>query len=124
MVAARGLGQPAEKVWVAKGHAPKFHEGRAIDQLMAMVTALTAEVAVLRERVDTHERLAEGHRLYGRDEVEAYQPDPAAQKDRSAQRQRLLRKVYRVLKEDLARYQTQSGDAGELQKTLSVINDG
>lgn len=123
MVAARGMGQPAEKVWVAKGQAPKFHEDRAIDQLMAMVTALTAEVAILRERLDTHERVAERHRLYQRDEIENYQPDPVAAKDRAAARQRLLRKVYRVLKEDLARYQV-TPDNTELMKTLSEINDG
>ncbi|MBM3514510.1 MAG: hypothetical protein FJX59_12485 [Alphaproteobacteria bacterium] len=123
MVAARGMGQPAEKVWVAKGHAPKFHEDRAIDQLMAMVTALTAEVAILRERIDTHERVAERHRLYRREDIESYQPDPAAAKERSAARQRLLKKVYRVLKEDLARYQV-TPDNTELMKTLSEINDG
>lgn len=124
MVAARGMGEPAEKVWFAKGHAPKFHDDRAIDQLMAMVTALTAEVAILRERLDTHERLAERHKLYGRDEVENYQPDAAAAKDRTAARQRLLRKVYRVLKEDLARYQAATPNDAELTATLREINDG
>jgi hypothetical protein len=123
MVAARGMGQPAERVWVAKGHAPKFHDDRAIDQLMAMVTALTAEVAILRERLDTHERVAERHKLFERDEIETYQPDAAAAKDRAAARQRLLRKVYRVLKEDLARYAV-APNAAELNKALSEINDG
>ncbi|MCB2106502.1 MAG: hypothetical protein KDE14_02320 [Rhodobacteraceae bacterium] len=123
MVAVTGLGGPTQKVWVAKGHMPKFHEDRAIDQLMAMVTALTAEVSILRERLDTNERLAERHKLYDRDEIETYQPDAGAAKDRSALRQRLLHKVYRVLKEDLARYdRTVEGD--ELDRTLKEINDG
>lgn len=122
MVAARGLG-PAEKVWVAKGKAPRFHDDRAIDQLMAMITALTAEVSILRERLDTHERLAERHRLYNRDEIENYQPDATAAKERNAQRQRLLRKVYRVLKEDMARVKLNADESG-LDRALSEINDG
>ena len=123
MVAAGGMGGPTQKVWVAKGRTPQFHDDRAIDQLMAMVTALTAEVSILRERVDTHERLAERHRLYNRDEVERYVADPAAAAERGAQRQRLLHKVYRVLKEDLARYdRAVEGDA--LDRTLKEINDG
>ncbi|MDX2221579.1 MAG: hypothetical protein SFV21_02455 [Rhodospirillaceae bacterium] len=122
MVAVAGMGQSDIKVWVAKGRAPKFHDDRAIDQLMAMVTALTAEVSILRERLDTHERLAEQHGLYPRAEVEAYQPDAATAKERGAMRQRLLNKVYRVLKEDLARYER--GEDETLDRTLKDINDG
>ncbi|MDX2143676.1 MAG: hypothetical protein SFV19_10000 [Rhodospirillaceae bacterium] len=121
MVAAPGLGSPKEKVWVAKGKQPQFHDDRAIDQLMAMVTALTAEVSILRDRLDTHERIAEARKLFRKEDVETFQPAPAVVAERSAQRQRLLRKVFRVLKEDLARYETPV-DEIELERLVKEIN--
>ncbi|MSO98177.1 MAG: hypothetical protein EXR11_08170 [Rhodospirillaceae bacterium] len=122
MVAAPGLGAPKERVWVAKGKQPQFHNDRAIDQLMAMVTALTAEVSILRDRVDTHERIAEKRKLFGRDEVDGYIPDTPVMAERSAQRQRLLRKVFRVLKEDLARYESPADEAA-LDRLAQEINE-
>ncbi|MBL8629747.1 MAG: hypothetical protein JNM81_08980 [Rhodospirillaceae bacterium] len=121
MVAAPGLGGPKEKVWVAKGKQPQFHEDRAIDQLMAMVTALTAEVSILRDRLDTHERLAEAGKPSRREDVEAFIPDTGIMAERSEQRQRLLRKVFRVLKEDLARHETPADEA-ELDRLAKEIN--
>ncbi len=121
MVAAPGLGAPKERVWVAKGKQPRFHDDRAVDQLMAMVTALTAEVAILRDRLDTHERIAEGRKLFSRDDVDGFIPDEGIMAERSAQHQRILRKVFRVLKEDLARHEKPADDA-ELERLAAEIN--
>jgi len=121
MVAAPGLGAPKERVWVAKGKQPRFHDDRAVDQLMAMVTALTAEVAILRDRLDTHERIAEGRKLFSRDDVDGFIPDEGIIAERSAQHQRILRKVFRVLKEDLARHEKPADDA-ELERLAAEIN--
>ena len=121
MVAAPGLGAPKERVWVAKGKQPRFHDDRAVDQLMAMVTALTAEVAILRDRLDTHERIAEGRKLFSRDDVDGFIPDEGIMAERSAQHQRILRKVSRVLKEDLARHEKPADDA-ELERLAAEIN--
>lgn len=121
MVAAPGMGAPKERVWVAKGKQPKFHEDRAIDQLMAMVAALTSEVSILRDRLDTHERLAESKNVFSRTDVESFLPDTKIMAERSAQRQRTLRKVFRVLKEDLARYDAPADEA-ELDRLSAEIN--
>jgi hypothetical protein len=123
MVAAPGAAGPTEKVWVAKGKAPQFHEDRTVDQLMAMVVALTSELAILRERVDTHERLAQAKGVFSPAEVEEFLPGPEAMQARSAQRTRLMRKVFRVIKEDLARYDARV-DAATFEKVIGEINDG
>jgi hypothetical protein len=123
MVAAPGSAGPQEKVWVAKGKAPKFHDDRTVDQLMAMVVALTSEVSILRDRLDTHERLAAARDVFSPATVEDFVPGPDVIAERSAQRTRLMRKVFRVLKEDLARYDNQPDSAG-LEKLLGEINDG
>jgi hypothetical protein len=123
MVAVPGLEGPKEKVWVAKGKAPRFHDDRTIDQLMAMVVALTAEISVLRDRLDTHERLAQAKGVFSPAEVDEFLPNPAAMSERAGQRTRLMRKVFRVLKEDLARYENEV-DADTLEKVLGEINEG
>lgn len=70
----------------------------AEDRLLAMIAALTSEMAVLRERLDTVERLVGVH-----DAVEDYIADEAATKDRDANRQRLIAKIFRPLKDDAER---------------------
>ncbi len=43
--------------------------------LFAMLTALLGKVSVIRERLDTHERLLEKAGLFGKDAVDAWLPD-------------------------------------------------
>jgi hypothetical protein len=123
MVAAPGMNGSQEKVWVAKGKAPQFHEDRTVDQLMAMVVALTAEVSILRERLDTHERLAQTKGVFSPGEVDEFLPGPDVMKERGSQRQRLMRKVFRVIREDLARYDA-TVDPATFDKVIGEINDG
>ena len=123
MVAAQGVAGPKEKVWVAKGKQPQFHDDRAVDQLMAMVLALTAEISILRERLDTPERLAAAKGVFSPPEVDKFLPSPEAMTERSAQRTRLMRKVFRVLKEDLARYDVKVDD-DKFEKVIGEINEG
>ena len=43
----------------AKGERPRYFEDPAIDKVLSITLALAGEVAVLRDRVDTIERLSE-----------------------------------------------------------------
>jgi hypothetical protein len=80
---------------------PTYLESGDNDRLFMMITALTAEVSVLRDRVDTHERLAQKRAAATRKAVEAYRPAPDVSAAREKARQELLSRVYRVLLEDL-----------------------
>ena len=123
MVAAPGTAGPKEKVWVAKGRAPRFHDDRTVDQLLAMVVALTGEISILRDRLDTHERLAANKGVFSAPEVDEFLPSPEVMTARGVQRTRLMRKVFRVLKEDMARYDAPVDEA-MLDKVITEINDG
>lgn len=79
---------------VSRGQKPQFHADPAVDDLMNMVVALTAEVSVLRERVDTHERVSEAAGGFGADDVEHYEADPDSQATRAALRADLVDKVF------------------------------
>jgi len=82
---------------IAKGHRPEFYEEPAIDQLFAIVTALTGEVSVLFDRLDTVERLLTEAGVLRADTLEAYVPDAAAAAIRRERRDELLRRVFAVL---------------------------
>ncbi|MEO7385882.1 MAG: hypothetical protein ABIX37_02970 [Gammaproteobacteria bacterium] len=82
---------------------PKFFDDPVTDQLLAMITALLGEVCVLRERLDTVERLAEQRGQWQREDVDRYEPDPAAEQARDALRKGAVARVFSVLNEEIAR---------------------
>jgi len=71
-----------------------------IDRVMAIVLALVSEVASIRERLDTHERIA-GATLDPA-KVEAYKPDAAVEDEREAWRDAYIRRLFRVITEDVS----------------------
>jgi hypothetical protein len=103
MVAAPGMEDPKAKVWIPKGRPIPFHDGPTNDQLMAMVMALTVEVSILRERLDTHERVSEAKGGFGTADVEAYNADDEALAYRTGFRNRIMHKVFRTLRAEMAR---------------------
>ncbi len=58
---------------------------------------LTVEVAVLRDRIDTHESLAEEHGDYSLADVESYRPTPEEEQRRAERRRTLVARVVRDL---------------------------
>lgn len=98
-----------DRVGYVQSGRPKFFADPVNDQLLAMLTALVGEVCVLRERLDTVERLAEQRGLWRREEVERYQPDPAAEQARDELRKGALARVFSVLNEEIARLRHEAG---------------
>lgn len=82
---------------IAKGRRPEFYEDPAIDQLFAIVTALTGEISVLSDRLDTLERLLIAARILRANAIEDHVPDAAVQAIRAQRRDELLRRVFAVL---------------------------
>ena len=80
-----------------KGRRAQFYQDPAIDQLMAIVVALTAEVSVAFERMDTLERLLERAGSLTQADIEAFRPDEAAATQRSRHREELIQRVFQVL---------------------------
>jgi hypothetical protein len=64
------------------------------ERLTGLFAALATEFAVLRERVDTLERVLAAHGAIPPDAVEAYLPDGAAEAARQAWRQQFLERVF------------------------------
>ena len=80
-----------------KGRRAQFYDDPAIDQLMAIVVALTAEFSVAFERMDTIERLLERSSALDRADIEAYLPDEQVAAERFRRRDELIQRVFQVL---------------------------
>lgn len=84
----------------AKGQRPTFFDDPQIDRLLAIIMALAGEVSVLRERLDTVERLVEAKGLMSRHDIETYQADDAAAAERERWRAEYLERVLRVIRQE------------------------
>jgi len=80
-----------------KGQRPAFHKDPAVDTLLAVIAALTAEVSVAMDRITTLERLLEQRALLPGDAIESYEPDSGEAKRRNDAREALIERVFRVL---------------------------
>lgn len=92
---SEGKQKPRQRV--AKGRRPVFLDTPESDKLLAMVTALVGEVSVLKDRVDTHERLAAAGKVATPEEIEEYVPDEAIEDEREAARTAMLDRVFRII---------------------------
>ena len=73
------------------------------DRLVAMIAALTSELAVVRDRLDTLERVLEHQGGLPDGAMDTFTPDQAAADARDSRRRRLIAKVFRPLRDAAAR---------------------
>ena len=95
----------------AKGGRPLFLETPAQDDLLAIVVALAQELAVMRERADTVERLLVQKGILGPQDIEKYQPDQSIDLMREQWRQDYLGRIFRAIKE-----RAEAETAGEIHE--------
>ncbi len=105
------------------GKRPAFHADPAIDRLIAMVLALTREVSVLRDRVDTLEVLGQEAGWLTIDAVEAYVPPLPVRQRREAGREAMIGRVLAILSEEIADLEAGASDDG-YWATISAIETG
>jgi len=98
----------------AKGGRPLFLETPALDDLLSIVVALAQELAVVRERTDTAERLLVEKGVLGSQDIEQYKPDRSADFMREQWRQDYLGRIFRAIKE-----RAEGESAGEASEKVS-----
>ena len=103
----------------AKGERPYFFTDPSIDKLLAMLMGLAGEVSVLRDRLDSVERLAEQNNVFTRTEIENYQPDEAALKERAERRAVFLGEVTRIIQAELEGMQ--DDDEAPYSKAMELV---
>ncbi len=81
----------------AKGERPYFFADPNVDRVIAMVMGLAGEVAVMRDRLDTIERLLENGKALRRRDIEMYKPNEEVTADRAAWRESFLGEILRIV---------------------------
>lgn len=85
---------------VARGRRPEFTGDPMVERLLSMTLALTTELAVARERLDTVERVLARRALLPREDIERYVPDADARTERARLHEDYLSRVFRILLQD------------------------
>ena len=85
----------------AKGARPYFFDDPTSDKLLSIVMALAGEVSVLRDRLDTLERLGEERGGVSQADLEAYRPDASVRAERDAWREDFLNRILRIVHVEL-----------------------
>ncbi len=75
----------------------------AIARLSEMLLAVLSELTVVRERLDTVERLISRKHLFTQDDIESFVPTAEDDAARAAIRKRQIQKAMRPLLDDIAR---------------------
>jgi len=103
-----------EKI-LARSAQPRMEipgEAAAPQELLAMVVALTGELVVARERIDTLERLIEAAGVLSRSDIEAFEAPQAALEERRLLRKRIMDKTFRPLRDAAERDVLRAGAGG------------
>lgn len=97
----------------SKGRRPYFLESRQTEQVLSVVMAVAQELAVLRERQDTLERLLEQHGVLVPGAIDTYTPDAQAAAERGSAMQAYLARILRILQQDAEAQSTTSEASAE-----------
>lgn len=84
----------------ARGKRPQFYDTPGMDQLMSMVMVLANEMCVLRDRMDTSERVAAQNGLDLAAGIEAFEFDEDALAEREQRRQDFLGRMFYLMRKE------------------------
>jgi hypothetical protein len=84
----------------AKGERPRYFADPGIDKVLSMTMALAGEVAVMRDRIDSLERMLEAGQPVSREALDNYMPDDTARAERDHWRARFLDIVLRAVHQE------------------------
>lgn len=104
-----------------KGKRPYFLEQRDTERLMTIVMALAQEVAVMRERMDTIERLLENNDVIARADIEKFKPTKAQAQERGAWTQEFLARILRTLQQEQEALAASDASSEEIAQELAKV---
>ena len=84
----------------AKGKRPYFLDQQQTEQVLNITLALAQEVAVMRERMDTIERLLQHRNVITRDDIESFTPTRAEAAERGLWTQEFITRVLRIVQQE------------------------
>ena len=90
----------------ARGKRPQFYAAPGLDEAMSMIMVLANELSVVRDRLDTVEKVAAAKGVMLDAEIEAFEPDQATLEARELRRQDFLARLFYLARKQAAELQT------------------
>lgn len=97
----------------AKGKRPEYFDDPAIDRLYSIVLALVGEVSVVRERLDTIERLLDEKGTISRADIQTFKPDRAAGIERGSDTRAYISRIMRCFQQEVEALQADDPPVSE-----------
>jgi hypothetical protein len=97
---------PKKLTRVARGKRPRMFNNWTDDVFMSMLTAVTTELMVMRDRMDTIERIASAKGLILKDDIESFEFDDKAMAEREAARKALADRIFYLVLQQAERNKT------------------
>jgi hypothetical protein len=85
----------------SKGGRPYFFNSAETERVMNIALAIATEVAVVRERMDTIERLLESKNLLSQNEIEAFVPSDTQAEERQLWHARYAARIMRIVQQEI-----------------------
>jgi hypothetical protein len=107
----------------ARHKRPQFFDSPETEMLLSMIVDLAGEVSVLRDRLDTHERLNAASGGFGPADVDGYRANAVDAAQRDEARAKYLRRVLRrPLQQAVGN--TESGNAHAQEALVELLTEG
>lgn len=85
----------------AKGKRPAYFDDPGSDRMLSILMAVVGEVSVVKERLDTVERLLDAKGTISRADIEAYAPDRDAARERGTMTAEYIARIMRGVQQDM-----------------------
>lgn len=108
----------------AKGERPSYFADPALDKVVSITMALAGETAVLRDRLDTIERLLEAGQPVSRAVIDGYIPDERAREERDAWREGFLANVLRIVHQEREALQRSALEMRSYDEAVQLVESG
>ena len=103
----------------AKGKRPYFFDDPDVERLSNIVMAVAQELSVMRERLDTVERLLDRNGTISRSDIETFEPSKDDADARGAWTQEYLARILRILQQDREALEAKDQYSEEIAEELA-----
>lgn len=106
----------------AKGARPYFFEDKAIERVLNITMAVAGEVAVMRERMDTIERLLAAKGLLTNTEIEAFVPTDEQAEERQRGHAEYISRILRIIQQEVEALQQAPENNLTMEKVADILS--
>lgn len=102
----------------AKGKRPDFLGDPSSERMLSILLAVVGEVSVLKERLDTVERLLDAEGTISRADIEKYRPDRDAAYERGLMTKEYVARIMRGVQQEMEAMQTDEKPVADISVDL------